>query len=123
MRSEARDQSGFTLLETMISLLILGGVVSVVMLHIASGQKALKRSIEVTMALGEAESLVNRIGLDIPARQGVWSGQASSGLFWVVTITPFMSEGRPIADLLEVQVRVDASSASPVTLSGLRRGR
>ena len=117
------DRSGFTLLETLISLLFLAGVVSAVSLHFFSSRRAMRRSSEMGIVLNEAEALLNRVGLDIPLREGVWSGNSSNGLQWTLTISPYQSDGRNIPYLLDIQVRAEMASVTNVNLSTLRRLR
>ena len=121
MRNNGR--SGFTLLEALVSLCIMTGTVSAVMIHFASSRRAMKHSIELTQAINEAETLVHRVGIDLPLQEGSWSGYTETGFIWDITILPYKSNGYIIPYLLEVQTRVVKSSIPDVKLITLRRIR
>ena len=121
MRSDHR--SGFTLLEALVSLFILTGTVSAVLMHFASSRRAIKHSMDLTEALNEAEALIYRIGVDLPLQEGRWSGHTKTGFSWDITIQPYRTNGFVIPYLLEVQAQVVKSSLPSINITTLRRVR
>jgi general secretion pathway protein I len=116
------NRRGFTLLEVLIALTILAVSVGVLFTSFsmtASGTRVAHSDVEIASA---AQSVLARVGVDIPLRPGEQSGRISQ-LDWVVTITPYAVQGDPSALSvipLEISLKIQKGGADALLLKTLR---
>jgi type II secretion system protein I len=125
-----KRQAGFTLLEVLIALAILG-VALVASMQALSGALASTRRAEAAgQALLTARSLLERVGTELPIASGSRSG-SEAGLAWTLAIArhpePAKKDKQGAADhpfaAFEIVVTVAAQGAAPVSLSTVRLAR
>src|SRR5690349_15473506 len=120
-----RGNDGFTLLEVLVALAILGASLTAVLMSL-SNHRAWRARSEARLHLARtADALLQRVGLDIPLRQGQASGE-SDNLQWIIAMTAhdvrMGSMGNP--QLYGVRVTVSSrASGDRVVLTTLRPGR
>lgn len=83
------DESGFTLIEVLVALVILGLSVGGVLAAIANGLSLAHRGKGELAASALAQSLLDRVGRDLPLEDGERSGLAEDGLNWRLTVAPY----------------------------------
>lgn len=88
-RSVAAPAAGFTLIETLIALAILGIVLSTVFAVFGSGLRSAQRDEDRLLLALVAQNLLNRSGLDLYPGQGSLSGDIGGGLRWRIEGEPF----------------------------------
>jgi hypothetical protein len=92
----------------------------------STGLFGLSRAEERLQALHYAESLMARVGSDIPLKNGREAGQFEEGPEWEVVIGTYEEEGAAISDplkgrLYEIEVTV-RGMGPPLALQSLRLG-
>jgi general secretion pathway protein I len=125
-RSCDRGVRGFTLLEILVALAILAvsiGVLTASFSMSVDGTRTARRELDVAAA---AQSVLARVGADIPVRAGALSGSAGEGLRWQINIAPYgdpnASPGLLVAAFevsLEIQWEEDGRSRA-LTVKTLR---
>lgn len=119
-RSAAR--AGFTLLEVLIALTILAVSVGVLFTSFsmtANGTRITHSDVEIASV---AQSVLARVGIDIPLRPGEQSGKFG-GLDWVVTIAPYAGDADASAVSvipLAVSLKIQKSGVDALSLKTLR---
>lgn len=115
---------GFTVLEALLALAILGGSLTAVLLALSNHRAWQARSenrLHMTMT---AEALLQRVGLDIPLKDARISGE-SENLRWIVAIRPHDTRADRSRETKLYGVRVTVASQMPsdrVVLTTLRYG-
>jgi general secretion pathway protein I len=89
--SEVRHspQSGFTLIEVLVAFTILSISLAVVLNVFAGGLRQTDEGKEETIASALAQSMLARVGTDIPIRVGTSEGRFDNGFTWRLSILPF----------------------------------
>jgi type II secretory pathway pseudopilin PulG len=85
-----RDEAGFTLVETLVSLVVLTLALVVLVQIFGIGFRGLRLSESDTAALHLATSQLARAGTETPLRTGQQQGTTSGGLEWSVVIEPYV---------------------------------
>src|SRR4051794_1643542 len=100
--AECRRDRGFTLIEVLVALVVVGLILSAVYRVFGTGILNVGRgSEELTLAL-DAESLLERTRADLDPRGAVTSGRLPNGNAWRVT-----------AELMQVPPPVGAKQVTP----------
>lgn len=98
---------GFSLIEVVVSFIILALALGVLLTGLSTGVRGTGRAAEASLALLYAESLLAEAGASAPLAAGVIGGEHPGGYRWARSIRPF-----PVAAQLkgiapfEVSVRV-----------------
>lgn len=90
-----RHQAGFSLIEVVVAVAI-AGVSLAALLHAAQGNAARSAlSHEYVLATTFGESMLARIGRDIPLDAGIGHGRSAEGFSWSRTIKPYPGDRQP----------------------------
>ena len=84
-------ENGFTLLEVIVALAVLAISLTLALRTISGGVYYQQQARTLADATALAQSLLARIGGDLPLRQSVESGALANGLGWQVQIEPYGS--------------------------------
>jgi len=126
MRVAASADAGFTVLEALVALVVLSGTTAAVLSIVSAHASAQARQEAALTDAVQAQALLNRIGLDIPARPGSVTGTGHDGRSWSIEIRPYAdgpeTEGPRAVLLLDLRIRVPAE-AGGTELRTLVRGR
>jgi general secretion pathway protein I len=124
-----RREAGFTLVETLAALAILSVALGVLLAVFSDGIRRQGRAERLTMATLQAQSLLARLGVDIPLKTGVATGTLSRGLHWRLQVDRYGDAGDRKAwpsDAYQVVVEVVSEDGGPgeplVKLVTLRLG-
>jgi general secretion pathway protein I len=120
-----RRQSGFTLIEIIVSLAILAVALGTLFQAFSTGLRATTVTDRQAAATLLAQSLLDRIGQDIPLAAGERAGVSADGLRWSITVGPsplIAPERRADSAVIpfDVNVSVAAERGAPVILNTLR---
>ena len=90
MNSAARpDESGFTLVEVLVSLAILGVSLAVLLNAFSGGLDRARDTKDEMTASMLAQSLLDQIGTTVALREGDTSGQFDNGYSWQIRSAPY----------------------------------
>jgi general secretion pathway protein I len=107
---ERRD-AGFTLIETLAALAILSIALGVLLAVFGDGIRRQGRAEQLAMATLQAQSLLARVGINIPLKAGVATGTLARGLHWRLQVDHYGDAGDRKAWPSEAyQVVVEVSS-------------
>ena len=120
-----KRQRGFTLIEIIVALAILAVALGALFQSFSTGLRVTAATDRQAAAVMLAQSLLDRIGQDIPLAAGEQAGVADDGLRWSVTIVPsplIAPDRRADSPLLpfDVVVTVAGDGGRPLTLATLR---
>jgi len=120
-----KRQRGFTLIEIIVSLAILAVALGALFQSFSTGLRATAVTDRQAAAVMLAQSLLDRIGQDIPLAAGEQAGVSDDGLRWSIAIAPsplIAPERRADSPLLpfDVVVTVASDGGRPLTLTTLR---
>ena len=125
-RGKAQDH-GFTLIEVLVSFAILGISIGAIMMTIANGLRLTVNGETEGLALALANSVLDRVGQDMPLINGHLSGN-EAGYSWNVEIAPYGTaddqSGWPIV-AKTITVKVQPSNAfqnTAIQLTSLKLG-
>jgi general secretion pathway protein I len=88
-----RTDGGFTLIETLVALAILSIALSVLLTVFGDGIRRQGRAEQLAMATLQAQSLLARVGVDIPLKTGAATGALSKGLHWRLHVDRYGDAG------------------------------
>lgn len=137
MTPASRGQSGLTLIEVLVALVMTGLVVGVTFQLLSGAVRGHARADRLTMALLVAESRLAEIGVTQKLDPGTESGRTGDGFRWTTEIRPLRpTEARgagafahpvPVRDsspvrafTVKVSVADDRAAQRPVTLETVR---
>lgn len=117
-------QAGFTLVEVLVALAVLGGITATALVLLVSSRDRDARATAQARATLAAEAILERVGLDLPLTPRSASGRLGDGSAWSLAVVPWREEGMPQAagqpGLLSVTVRVAPRRGPAVQLVTLR---
>ena len=120
MRVKSMDNSGFSLVETLVALAILGAALPALYTTISGSLDRDTRQASRVESAYLAASLLDRVGLDIPAVPGVTEGD-----YWWLEIAPFNETARETAEdpmLYRVTATVATGSDTSLRMERLHFG-
>jgi general secretion pathway protein I len=120
-----KRQPGFTLIEILVALAILAVALGALFQAFSTGLRATAVTGRQGAAIMLAQSLLDRIGQDIPLAAGEQAGVGEDGLRWSIAIAPsplISPERRADSPLqpFDVVVTVAADGGRPLSLTTLR---
>lgn len=120
-----RRQPGFTLIEIIVALAILAVALGALFQAFSTGLRATAVADRKAAAVMLAQSLLDRIGQDIPLAAGERAGVSEGGLRWSIAIAPsplIAPDRRADSPLqpFDVVVTVTGDGGRPLTLATLR---
>jgi prepilin-type N-terminal cleavage/methylation domain-containing protein len=110
-----RGEAGFSLIEVVVALALLGLVLAVLIDSVRSGLGSASRAAALAPPLALAEAKLAAVGITAPLAPGDTSGQDASGIGWRVSVDDYRDDGfaGPSADAPGVpklyRVRVTAT--------------
>jgi general secretion pathway protein I len=114
------DEAGFTLVETLVALVVLAMILAALSQALGTGWRGLAAAAGESEALALAQSRLASVGIEAPFAAGVVEGETEGGLRWRVETNAYESAnpvslvGRPRTTLWRVVARVTWSDpASP----------
>jgi general secretion pathway protein I len=119
---------GFTLLEVIVALAILSISLTLVLRTLSGGFHYQQQARTLADATQLAQSLLARVGVDLPLRPGIQNGTVPSGLLWQIQITPYGSSAEQrdwpaAAYAVSVEISSPQAIQKPITaLNTLRLG-
>ena len=129
-RLPARRQAGFSLLEVLVSLVVVALTVGAAIRVYGQAADSTSRGEQALSALMTAQSLLAEHGSTIPLKSGTSFGQAEPGLQWRSVISPYKGLDRlqthrlPVRPFtVSVTVSWGDTKARSLTLQALKIGR
>lgn len=124
-RAPARRPQGFTLLEILVALIVMALAGGALIESFSLGLRGVEAAARHQTALAYAQSYLERIGNDLPLREGTFFGELDSGIEWQASIHAHpLPEGRSRNRLrmraYMVEVVVSGDRAGSVKLETLR---
>jgi len=94
LRAKAgRGEAGFTLIEVVVALALLGLVLALLAGSLRNGLVGASRAAAITPPLAVAEAKLAAIGVTEPLIAGDTSGEDASGVRWRVSVADYDDEG------------------------------
>jgi len=90
-----RSQNGFTLIEVMVSMMVMAITLTVIMSLFSGGLQSKKRAEDYIKAVDLADSKIQEVLLERAIETGVQEGRFDNGYFWRVEI---ISEAPEVPD-------------------------
>jgi general secretion pathway protein I len=117
-------QNGFTLIEVLVALVILGLALGVIMISLRNATLAIATAAQQTTGLALAQSLLAAEGQTLPLQYGETDGTSANDLRWRIVTTPWGTADDAAARLAggyQINVTVTQGARS-ITLTTLRAG-
>ena len=110
MRTPAED--GFTLIETLVALVVLAMTSIALYQNYEQGMRGLRVADGEAQALALARSLLAETGISKPLVEGRTSGVGADGLAWTITTRHHepSHQGQPVADVGNPLYRIDVET-------------
>jgi general secretion pathway protein I len=83
------NDAGFAILETLVALAILAIALGVLLAVLTDGIGRQGRAEKLAEATLHAQSLLARVGADVPLKAGMSTGTLPSGMHWQVLVEPY----------------------------------
>ena len=121
-----RGERGFTLLEVLVAFAILAVSLGALLVAFSDGLRTTDRSITISTATLQAQSLMEEVGRSIPVRPGETTGVLEDGSRWQVSVEPFDTGESGAAAVVRslfayrVDVTVEWGAGRTITLTSLR---
>ena len=131
MRIEQRREAGFSLIEVVVALALLGLILAVLSDSLRTGLSSAARAAAIQPPLAVAEAKLAAVGVTEPLVTGRTSGQDARGMVWQLSIDEFRdddfdgpsSDAPGVPKLYRVRVTVSWSqggTARSLSLDSLR---
>jgi hypothetical protein len=108
------DTAGFFTLEATIALAIGAAIIAVAFSALATQVERTAVAEYRLLAAKKAETMIRRIGLDLPASPGAYQGTEEGGWTWELQITPLRENDRPTRLLRAAFSSKRGSASSPL---------
>lgn len=121
-----RAERGFTLLEVLVAFAILAVSLGGLLVAFSDGLRTTDRSVTISTATLQAQSLMEEVGQSIPVRPGQVTGVLENGTRWTVSVERFdIGESAPAAVIrslfaYRVDVTVEWDAGRTMTLTSIR---
>ena len=92
-RCRARREAGFTLIEVVVALALLGLVLAVLTGTVRTGLAGASRAAAIAPPLALAEAKLATVGVTEPLVTGATNGTEPSGIAWRVSVEAFDDDG------------------------------
>lgn len=115
--------SGFTIIEALIAMAILSVSLVIILQNFSSATKSVSITKNYILATLSAESLIDRVGNDIPLLVGTKEGLTNLKYEWKIKITPHSNNPSDPISLLNVKVEVfwlDGYNRQNITLNTVK---
>lgn len=109
-----RDDHGFTILETLVALIVFGMIASAVQMGLSATVRNARIADGQERALAQAKRLLTEVGISRPLLPGVQSGSIDDSTQWKIAIAPvarplnltaaFGADSAPAAYTVDVSV-------------------
>ena len=116
-------QGGFTLLEVLVALAILGVAMVATLQALSGGLESTRRAKATAEALLLARSLLDQVGTEVPLVAGTTTGDFNADTHWTVRIARRSDDQADRFALFDVAVTITEMHKEVVTLATLRLGR
>jgi general secretion pathway protein I len=83
------EEDGFTLVEIVVALAILALSVTVLLGVISDGLRRTDQAARMARATSLAQSLLAKLGTELPAQQGETTGELADGFRWRLRLEPY----------------------------------
>jgi len=93
LRARRRREAGFTLIEVVVALALLGLVLAVLTGSIGTGLASASRAAAIAPPLALAEAKLAAVGVTTPLESGNTSGVEPSGIAWRVSVEEYRDDG------------------------------
>ncbi len=91
----AGRDDGFTLLDVLVSLVVISVAAAIVSSQLSDGRVAARATRQSTDALYAARSVISEIGISKPLQAGRWEGREPDGTSWEIAIDPYFAPPEP----------------------------
>jgi general secretion pathway protein I len=121
--TERKGEAGFTLVETLVALAILGIALPVLLASLGNALRQTKESEARLVAASYAESLLASAGVEKPLQIGQTQGEFDAGYHWALSVAPYEEPGSIDAWSVKaylVTATVSWSNAHAIALKTLR---
>jgi general secretion pathway protein I len=127
-RARGGRAAGFTLLEVVVAFAILSLAFGAIFAVLSSTLRQVSQTDSERNAIALAQSMLARVGADLPLVDGDRTGEASTGAQWRLSIRPYNVTGRdnllPMsAHQVSITVSWVSGRARTLTLTSLRLAR
>lgn len=89
LSERGQRQAGFTLLEVIVALAVLSISLALLMRTLSGGFHHQRQAAMLAQKTALAQSLLARVGTDLPLAPGVQNGSSANGLAWEIRIEPY----------------------------------
>jgi len=114
-----RHQTGFSLLEVIVAFLVFALIASVVLAIVSRGLVGAEQTARYQHAVMLAESLLDRVSVDIPPAGSRFTGESGGTLRWTLQVEAAPGFDGPSMHLLRAEAIVEFDANRRVVLTTL----
>ena len=119
-----RRNRGFTLIEVLVALAILGLSFAVLFRAMSTGLRNEQAAESATTRVLAGRSVLERVGVEIPLEPGTLEGTLAHGGSWVLTLTPLHRDAASMtASLFRAELTVTGDDGGLLHLTTIKLGR
>mgnify|MGYP001186308682 CR=1 FL=1 len=89
------DDDGFTLVEVLVSLILISVATAIIASHLSSGRAAISASQQSSDLVIVARSKIAELGTARPLHIGKLSGSEANGISWEISMDPYPVDSQP----------------------------